>query len=66
VYFESDTYRRVKVGQTHSEFVADFKGVHRYLDSAVGMWSGLSPDESPLLVLDQSSQEVYALELEAQ
>jgi eukaryotic-like serine/threonine-protein kinase len=69
VYFESDksdTYRRVKVGQTHSEFVADFKLVHRYLDNAVGLWSGLSPDESPLLVLDQSTQEVYALELEAQ
>jgi hypothetical protein len=33
---------------------------------AVGTWSGLSSDESPLLVLDQSTQEVYALELEAQ
>ena len=26
----------------------------------------LSPDESPLLVLDQSTREVYALDLEAQ
>jgi len=71
VYFESSfgdkpTYRRVKVGQQNSEFLLDLKAVHRYGDTAVGTWSGLSPDESPLLVLDQSTQEVYALELEAQ
>jgi len=69
VYFENSfgdkpTYRRVNVVQKHSEFLLDLKGVHRYGDTAVGTWSGLSPDESPLLVLDQSTQEVYALELE--
>jgi Tol biopolymer transport system component len=71
VYFDAaftdkTTYRRVKVGQTHSEFFLDLKGVHRYVDTSVGAWSGLSPDESPLLLLDLSTQEVYALDLEAQ
>ena len=71
VYFDNaftdkETYRRVRIGQAHSEFLMDLKGVHRYIDSTVGPWSGLSPDESLLLLLDQSTQEVYALELEAQ
>jgi hypothetical protein len=57
VYFDATfsdkaTYRRFKVGQTHSEFLL-LKGVHPYPDPTVGNWSGLSPDES-----------VYALTLE--
>jgi len=65
-YTEKNTYRRVKIGQAHSEFLMDLKGVNRYLDTTAGAWSGLSPDESLLLLLDQSTQEVYALDLEAQ
>jgi hypothetical protein len=38
----------------------------RYIDTTVGPWSGISPDESSLLLLDQSTEEVYALDLEAQ
>ncbi len=71
VYFDATlsdkaTYRRVKVGRPRSELLLDLTGVHRYLDTNVGPWAGLSPDESPLLLLDLSTQEVYALELETQ
>jgi len=58
--------RRLFRRQEQYEFLTDSKGVHRHGDTAVGTRSGLSPDESPLMVLDQSSQELYALDLEAQ
>jgi hypothetical protein len=31
----------------------------------LGPWSGLSPDDSPLLLRDISSQDVYALDWDA-
>jgi hypothetical protein len=31
---------------------------------AFGNWSGLAPDESPLVVRDASIQEIYALDWE--
>jgi len=65
-FTDKPTLRRIRVGQTPSEFVLDLKGVHRYTDPVIGSWTGLAPDGSPLGVLDLSTQEVYALELEPQ
>jgi serine/threonine protein kinase len=58
------TFRRVKVGQTKSEFVLDLTNLDRYGDNLIGQWSGLAPDESALFVRDLSTQEVYALDLD--
>jgi WD40 repeat protein len=65
LYFENfttATYRRVKLGQTHSELVTNLKDLHRYI--GFGAWSGLTPDGSPLFVRDVSTDEIYALDME--
>jgi serine/threonine protein kinase/Tol biopolymer transport system component len=65
LYFENfttATYRRVKLGQTHSELVANLKDLHRYI--GFGAWSGLTPGGSPLFVRDVSTDEIYALDME--
>ena len=56
---KNPAYRRIKVGQTHSELFVDLKGLRRY-----NGWSGLTPDGSPLFVRDVSNDEIYALDLE--
>ena len=58
------TFRRVKVGQTRSELVADLKDLRRYSLDLVGAWSGLAPDGSFLFVRDLSTDEIYSLDLE--
>jgi len=63
-FSDHPTFRRVKVGQTRSEFVLDMTNLHRYGDPLIGAWSGLAPDGSALFVRDLSTQEVYALDLE--
>jgi len=51
-------YRRVKLGETHSELLVDLKDLHRSL------WSGITPDNSPIFSRDISTDEIYALDLE--
>jgi Tol biopolymer transport system component len=63
-YTDHPTFRRVKVGQTTSEQIADLKGLLRYSSPAYGSWSGIAPDGSPLFVRDLSTDEIYALDLE--
>jgi eukaryotic-like serine/threonine-protein kinase len=58
------SFRRVKVGQTRSEFVVDLKDLRRYSLTLVGAWSGLAPDGSALFVRDLSTDEIYSLDLE--
>jgi serine/threonine protein kinase/Tol biopolymer transport system component len=65
-FTDNPTFRRVKVGQTRSEFLLGLKGVSRYGDSVIGSWSGLTPDGAALLVRDLSTQEVYAFDFETQ
>jgi hypothetical protein len=57
---QSPAYRRVRVGESHSELLVDPKDFHTY---AVG-WSGITPEGLPLFVRDVSSDEIYALDLE--
>ena len=49
---------RVKVGQTHPEFLFDFRNVHR------SWWSGLTPGNIPMFSRDISTDEIYALDVE--
>ena len=55
---------RVRVTDRKVERVADLKGVRRTVFAWIP-WSGVTPDGSPLVVRDISSQEVYALDFEA-
>jgi Tol biopolymer transport system component len=55
---ENPDFRRVKVGQTRSEFLIDLKDIRRWA------WTGLAPDDSALLVRDVSTDEIYSLDLE--
>jgi hypothetical protein len=36
-----EAYRRVRLGESHSEMVVDLKNSHRY-NGPVGVWSGLT------------------------
>lgn len=55
---ELSGYRRVKLGDTHAEFVADLGNLHR------SWWSGITPDNIPIFSRDISTDEIYALDLE--
>jgi len=60
-------YRRIKVGQTHSEFLIDLKDLHRGVSPPVaplGPWSGLAPDGSALFEREIGTDEDYAFELD--
>jgi serine/threonine protein kinase len=57
-------FRRVKVGETHSELVADLKGLLRYSIPPAYEWSNIAPDGSELFVRSLSTDEIYALDLE--
>jgi serine/threonine protein kinase/Tol biopolymer transport system component len=63
-FTENQTFRRIKVGEHHSELVADLKGLLRYSIPPAFGWSGLAPDGSALFDRDLSTDEVYALDLD--
>jgi eukaryotic-like serine/threonine-protein kinase len=63
-FTDHQTFRRVKVGESHSELVADLKGLLRYAAPPAYGWTGLAPDGSALFDRDLSTDEIYALELE--
>jgi Tol biopolymer transport system component/DNA-binding winged helix-turn-helix (wHTH) protein len=68
VYYDTtatrkSSFRRVKVGETRSEFLIDLKNLRRYGDYGWA-WSGLAPDDSALLVRDMSTDEIYSLDVE--
>jgi serine/threonine protein kinase/Tol biopolymer transport system component len=63
-FTDHPTFRRIKVGQTHSELLVDLKGLLRYSKPPAFGWSGISPDGSPLMSRDLSTDEIYALDLE--
>lgn len=68
IYFDTTLtekagFYRVRVSDHRVERLASLNGIHRlWLD--LGSWTALTPDESPLLIRDISSQEIYALELQ--
>ncbi len=68
VYFNGildnqEGYYRVQISDHKLERIFSLKGFQA-AGGAFGNWSGLAPDESPLLVRDASIQEIYGLDLE--
>lgn len=55
---------RVRMSDRKLERVASLAGVRRFWGQ-FGAWTGLTPDDSLLLVRDISSQEIYALQWQA-
>jgi len=55
-------FYRVRVSDDKVERIADFKYVRRA--GSLGAWAGLTPDESPLLLRDTGTQEIYALDVD--
>ena len=66
IYFDGildnqESYYRAQVSNGKLEPIFSMKGFQA-AGGAFGNWSGLAPDESPLLVRDASIQEIYALD----
>jgi Tol biopolymer transport system component len=54
---------RIQFVDRKVEEVESFQGV-RLADGIFGPWQGLAPDDSPLLLRDTATQEIYALDAE--
>jgi Tol biopolymer transport system component len=66
IYFNSaltsePAFLRVGISDGKVEKVADLKNV-RPASSIFGVWSGLTPDDSPLLLRDTGTKEIFALD----
>jgi Tol biopolymer transport system component len=59
----SNSIFRVRIGDRKLEEIVSQKGVR--LARNFGGWHGLAPDDSPLMLRDAASQEIYALDWEA-
>jgi hypothetical protein len=66
VYFDSQggdrAFYRVRISDHKLERLVSLKGLR--LTGALG-WTGLAPDDSPLVLRDVGTQEIYALDWEA-
>jgi WD40 repeat protein len=60
---DQPSFRRVRLGENHSELLIDLKDLPRY-SGPIGAWSGLTPDGSALFVKNLSTDEIYALDLD--
>jgi Tol biopolymer transport system component len=56
---------RIRVPDGEIEHVADLKGV-RQTGFRGGFWMGLTPDDSPLILQDVGTEEIYSLDLKTQ
>jgi Tol biopolymer transport system component len=54
---------RVRVSDHKLERIVSLKGI-RLTMSDIGTWCGLAPDDSPLVLRDVGSQEIYAVDLQ--
>jgi len=59
----SNSIFRLRIGDRKSEEILNLGGL--LLEGAFGDWHGLAPDDSPLMLRDAASQEIYALDWEA-
>ena len=69
IYFDAATdkgvvFYRVRVGTHNPESVAALNPPIGLAFGLFGPWTGLDPDDSPLLMRDTSVQEIYALDME--
>jgi serine/threonine protein kinase/Tol biopolymer transport system component len=68
LYFDTSIERdsafyRLRMSDRKLERLVSLKNIRRVL--WIGAWSGLSPDNSPLVLRDTGSQDIYALDWEA-
>ena len=66
IYFDSvssteTVFVRMRITDGKLEQIAELKNVQR-AGGLFGPWSGLTPDDSPLVLRDNGSEEIYALE----
>jgi len=61
---DDPAFFRIRVSDRKLERLVSLKGVRRFWGE-LGQWTGLAPDDSPLLARDTSSQEIYALDFQA-
>jgi Tol biopolymer transport system component len=54
---------RVRVSDPKLERIVSLTGI-RLTISGIGTWCGLAPDDSPLVLRDVGSQEIYAIDLQ--
>jgi hypothetical protein len=62
-YSQADDIVRVSVPDGHLQRLESVKDVPRGSDPWAS-WLGLAPDDPPLLMRDESTQEIYALDLQ--
>jgi Tol biopolymer transport system component/DNA-binding winged helix-turn-helix (wHTH) protein len=60
---DDSAFYRIRISDRKLERLFSLKSVRR-LWGPLGEWTGLAPDDSPLLVRDTSSQEIYALDFQ--
>ena len=60
---DDPAFFRIRISDRKLERLVSLKGVRRFWGE-LGQWTGLGPDDSPLLVRDISSQEIYALDFQ--
>jgi Tol biopolymer transport system component/predicted Ser/Thr protein kinase len=58
------TFRRIKVGETRSELVADLKGIVPYSAPPAYGWDAPASDGFPIVSRSLSTDEIYALDVE--
>jgi len=58
---EDANFFRIRISDHKLERLVSLKGMRR-LWGDLGSWTGLAPDDSPLVIRDISSQEIYAIE----
>jgi Tol biopolymer transport system component/DNA-binding winged helix-turn-helix (wHTH) protein len=68
IYFDTTltvdpSFFRLRLSDHKVERLVSLKGTRRFY-GYLGAWSGLTPDDTPLLIRDTSSQEIYALDWE--
>ena len=68
IYFDTTftddpAFFRLRISDRKLERLVSLREVRRYWGE-FGPWTGLTPDDSPLLTRDTSSQEIYALDLQ--
>jgi serine/threonine protein kinase/Tol biopolymer transport system component len=57
-------FYRIRVSDRRIDRVADLKGLRQAGPDFGDYWQGLTPDDSPLILRDIGSQEIYALDLQ--
>ncbi len=68
IYYDSELgdqtgFYRVRISDRKVERIVSFKDIRRAVGS-LGSWGGLAPDDSPLLLRDTSTEELYAIDVD--